>query len=236
MILLLDIILVLIFLLVVIISARRGFVKCIWSVVTIIGAFVFSYMFGPTLGVWIGEAFVCDYVSSYSYEVVESIVEEKSDKDQYDVPDLFDTLPEDLISFLEHCGVDIDDITSGLSTSVTVSQDELYTIADSIASRVSKTISNVSGIIIVFLASIIIISLLGLILKLLVKVPIIKPINTFFGMILGIVEGFVIVWILCWLVELVVENETFHLITDSSYLFKFFRNLSLTDFINIRIE
>lgn len=239
-----DVILVVIFLLVVIISTCRGFVKSIWSMVTIIGAFVLAYMFGPVLGEWLEESFVNDYVSSYACEVVETIAKDDVIPNRYDVSELFDPASQKYVEWLTSCGVDLDDIKSRLSPTLIVSQSELYFISESIASSVSETISKVLGIIISFVASLIIISLLGGLLKLIVKVPIIKSINTILGMILGLFEGFAVVWVLCTVVSIFVESgiwnegngEMFRLIINNSYLYKYFCDLSLFDFINIRIE
>ena len=239
---LLDIILVLIFLLIVVISTCRGFVKCIWSMVTVVGAFILAYNFGPRLGSEICDRYIYDYVSSYTYASVEEMVVESNDN--YDVSGLFDNVPQEFVDLLEHCGVELDEVASTVSPSMTVSQEELYEIAGSIAMPISVTISNIIGIIVVFFASILLISIFGIFMRIVVKVPVIRFINSFFGMLLGAVEGFVIVWVICLLIGLIVEhgfigeinNEFVYSMTDGSYLLKFFCQLSPIDFINIRIE
>lgn len=238
----LDVFLILLYIFVIIVCAYRGFVKSVWSTVTVIGALILAYIFGPSLSEWVYDAFVYDCVSSYTYETVESIIEEKSDG--YDVSDLLETAPDEFLNLLEHCGADLEEIKSTLSSSVTVSKDELYELAGTIALPVSGTISNLIGFVSIFLGAVIIISLLGFVLRLIVKVPIIRSINSLLGAVLGVAEGFIIVWIVCLIIGLLVENgfmnteysETLHLIANDSRLLKFFCELSPIDFINIRIE
>ena len=239
---LLDVILVSIFLLIVIISARRGFIKCIWSLVTVVSAFFLAYTFGPMLGAKLCDRFIYDYVSSYTYESVEKMAQK--DADDYDLSAVFDNMPDEFNELLDHCGVELDEISLQVSPTMTVTSEELSVIAGSIARPVSATIANIIGVIAVFFASVILISLLGVLLKLIVKVPVIKSINSFFGMILGAIEGFFIIWVVCLLIGLFVEqgfmsninNEFLCTMTESSCLLKFFCQLSPIDFINIRIE
>ena len=239
---LLDVILVLTFLLIVVISARRGFIKCIWSLATVVGAFVLAYTFGPMLGDELCDRYIYDYVSSYTYASIEELAQK--DADNYDVSGLFDNVPDEFVELLDHCGVELEDLSVTVSPTMTVTREELRDIAGSISGPVSTTISNIIGVIAVFFASVLLISILGILLKLVVKMPIIKSINSFFGMILGAIEGFFIIWVICLLIGLLVEqgfmsgmnNEFLYSMTESSYLLKFFCQLSPIDFINIRIE
>lgn len=236
----LDAILILIFLLIVIISSCRGFVKSIWSMVTIVGAFVLAYMMGPTLGNWIAENYVYGYVAEYTYATVESIIEEKDG--QYDVSELCDSLPVELVDLIDRCGADVDDIQLNFDSILSVSREELYVLSAQISEPIASTISMIIGFVTVFFAAIILISIIGLVLKLVVKVPIIRSVDSVLGAILGLVKGFVIVWVICLIIGLFVErgvisastNDTFLLITNGSYLLRFFCNLSPIDFINIR--
>ena len=236
---LLDICLIVLFLLIVIICACRGFVRCIWSMLTIVGAFVLAYVFGPTVGGWIGETFVYEYVSSYTYDTLDSIVDESGN--EFAVSDVFDSMPDELIDLLNRCGADYEDIKTELSSSLTVSNEQLRSISDSISLPISTTISNIIGIVVVFFGALLAISLLGLILKLVVKVPVIKSIDSFLGAILGIAEAFVVIWVVCLIIGLLVEhsfisnsqNEELLLIAKNSYILRFFCDLSPINFINI---
>lgn len=237
-----DVFLILVFLLVVIVATMKGFVKSIWRTVTIVGAFILAYVFGIAVGEWICDNFVLDHVTSYSYGIVSELVEENADK--YDVSGLFETLPQEFTDLLANCGTDIEELTSRYSNTVTVSEEDLYSMAQSIALPISGTLSNAVGVITVFMVSLLILSLVGLLLKVVVKIPIIRSIDSFLGFVFGLAEGLVVIWILCVFTGLFVEhsfmsnssNEVLNELTDASRILKFFCKLSPVDFINISVE
>lgn len=237
---LLDVFLVLIFLLITVISTEKGFVKSIWSTVTIVGAFVLAYMFGPILGDWICDNFVLGHVSEYTFDVVETLIATGSE--QYDISYLFESLPEEFVALVENCGADLETLESQFVQSVTVSKEELYSFAESVALPISRTLSNAVGVVSVFLASVLALWLVGLVVKVIAKIPIIKTINGLLGFVVGLIKGFIIVWILCVAIGIFVERgfmepesmEALKLLADGSYIFKFFCNLSPVNFINIQ--
>lgn len=237
---LLDIFLVLIFLLIMVISTEKGFVKSIWSTVTLVGAFVLAYMFGTLLGEWICDNFVLDHVSKYAFGIVEKLA--ASSSAQYDISYLFEALPDEFVTLVENCGADLEALESQFSLSVTVSQDELYSFAESVALPISRTLSKAVGIVVVFLAAVLALWLVGLVVKVIAKIPIIKTIDGFLGFLVGLIKGFIVVWIICVAVGIFVERgfmepdsmEALKLLTDGSYIFKFFCNLSPVNFINIQ--
>lgn len=237
---LLDVFLVLIFLLITVISTEKGFVKSIWSTVTIVGAFVLAYMFGPILGDWICDNFVLGHVSEYTFDVVETLI--AADSEQYDISYLFESLPEEFVALVENCGADLETLESQFVQSVTVSKEELYSFAESVALPISRTLSNAVGVVSVFLASVLALWLVGLVVKVIAKIPIIKTINGLLGFVVGLIKGFIIVWILCVAIGIFVERgfmepesmEALRLLADGSYIFKFFCNLSPVNFINIQ--
>ncbi len=237
---LLDIFLVLLFFLTVILTTDKGFVKSVWSTVTIVGAFVLAYIFGPPLGEWICDLFVLDKVSQYAFGVVENLVTEQSG--QYDLSMLFNTLPEEFIQLIENCGADIDQLAEQFKFSVTISQDELYSFAESVAKPLARTVSNAAGVVAVFLASALALWLIGLVVKLIVQLPLIHALNGILGFVLGAVEGLVIVWVLCIALGIFVEQgfmnpgsvEVLRSLTEGSVIFEFFCALSPINFINIQ--
>lgn len=238
----LDILFILIFLLIVVVATQKGFVKSIWRTVTVIGSFIVAYIFGPLIGDWICENYVLEHVTSYAYDVVAQLVDNNAG--EYNISGLFETLPEEFTQLLSHCGTSIEELSSQFSVSLTVSEEELYSMAESIATPISNTISNAVGIIAVFLASVLAFVLVGMVLKLVVKMPIIRSLDSFLGFVFGVGEGIVIVWILCVFVGIFVEhsfmssssNEVLYSLTEGSRIFNFFCELSPIDFINIKVQ
>ncbi len=236
---LLDIFLILLFLLITIISTERGFVDSVWSTVTIIGAFVLAYTFSGFVGDWICNNYVLRYVSEYAFEIVGSVV--KQSAEQYDISSLFDSLPEEFVALVQNCGAEISSLEAQFGSSLTISEGELYSFAESVALPISQTLSNAIAIVSVFLISVLILWLFGILVKIIVKIPIIKTINSLLGFLFGLLKGFIIVWILCVALSIFVEKGfmnpdsvgVLNNLTKESYIFNFFCSFSPINFINI---
>lgn len=229
---LLDIFLILLFLLITIISAERGFVDSVWSTLTIIGAFVLSYVFSDFVGDIICNLFVLKYVSEYSYGIVESLIVQSSEN--YDISTLFATLPGEFVELVENCGADLTALEEQFGSSLALSQEDLYSFAESVALPISRTLSNAIAIVSVFLISILVLWLLGLVVKIIVKISIIKTINSFLGFVFGLLKGFIIIWIVCVTISIFVERgfmnpesvRVLNDLTNGSYIFDFFCSFS----------
>ncbi len=235
-----DLALVLIFFLCITITAKRGFVKSVWGAGTVIGAFVMAYLFGPPIGEFIYTVFVHDSVSEYAFGVIEKLAVEQSGG--YDLSSLFETLPKEFTQLLDNCGADINALSEQFKLSVTVSEEELRSFAESVAQPIAHTLSSAAGIIIVFLASVLALWIIGLIVKAVVRLPLLSTLNGFLGFLLGAVSGLIIVWIICICVAIFAESgfmkpesvSFLKSLTSDSVLFDFFCQLSPVDFIHIQ--
>lgn len=236
---LLDIFLFLLFLLITIISTERGFVNSVWSSVTVLGSFVVAYVLGDAVGNWICDNFVLKYITEYAYNVVEALIDRNANS--YNISGLFESLPDEFVALVENCGADLSALEDQFSSSLTLSADELYSFAESVASPISQTLSNAIAIVSLFLISLLSLWLVGLVVKIIVKIPIIKTLNSLLGFVFGMLKGLVIVWILCVTLSIFVERgfmnpetvEVLNNLTKESYIFNFFCSFSPINFINV---
>ena len=236
---LLDIFLFLLFLLVAIVGAEHGFVRSIWGTVTIIGSFIVAYLLGDIVGEWICGNFVLPYISEYTYDILENLVERSIDS--FDISSLFASLPEEFVALVENCGADISALEAQFGSSITLSADELYSFSESVALPLSKTLSHAIALVSVFLISFLVLWLLGFVVKIVVKLPIIKTLDSIFGLIFGVLKGIVIVWLLCVTLSIFVERgfmnpETVEILdnlTKESYIYNFFHSFAFLSFIHI---
>ena len=184
--------------------------------------------------------FVLKYTSEYAFGVVETLIE--SNSESYNLSELFESLPAEFVTLVENCGADITTLAAQFGSSLSLSANELYTFAESVALPISKTLSNAIAIVSIFLISLLLLWLIGLVVKIIVKIPIIKTLNSFLGFVFGLIKGLVIVWILCVTLSIFVERgfmnpetvEVLNNLTSGSYIFKFFCSFSPINFINIR--
>lgn len=237
----LDCFLILLYFYIVLVVADKGLIRSIWRAVTVVGSLFLSFIIGPLLGEWICDVFVLDRISSYAFGVVTDLVENNSG--QYDTTTLFDCLPQEFLNLLSRCGADLNSISADFVPSLTVSESDLYAMARAIATPISATLSKAIGVIAVYLTSVLMLFLIGLLLKLFVKLPVIRSIDKVFGMFFGFVEAFVVVWIVSLAIGVFIESgcvtnsssEVIRVIAERSSIFKFFCGLSPIDFINIKI-
>ncbi len=237
---LLDIFLTLVFLIIVVFVTDKGFVRSIWSTVTIVGAFVLAYIFGPIIGSWICDTFVLNAITEYAFDIVEKLISEQSGR--YDISSLFDTLPEEFVQLIENCGADLEQLASEFNNAMTIPKEDLYGFAESVALPISRTVSNAAGIVVIFVLSAIALWLTGILVKALVRLPLIHELNGILGFLLGLAEGLVIIWVLCLAISVFAESgfmepasvNVINSLTERSYIFKFFCNLSPVNFINIQ--
>lgn len=236
---LLDILFGLIFILVIVIGVQRGFVRSIWGTVTLVGAFIIAYLFGPAFGTYICENYILKYVTEYVHAEISGI--SASGGGLYDISALFDNLPEQFTELISNCGADIESLEMQFNDAVTVSRDELFEFATDIARPISITISHALAIVLIFIVSLLALWLIGLVVKAIVKCPIIRSLDRFLGFLFSILNGIVIVWMISIILGIFVEKgfmegesaEALYKITSSSYIFNFFCDLSPIDFINI---
>lgn len=234
-----DIFLLLILMLVTFISTKRGFVRSVWSYITIIGSFAVAYAFGSAIGEYFCFDFILPRVTEYTFEIISGMV--ASTEGSYNLSELFNSLPEEFVHLAESSGISLASLQQEFVSVVAMSQEQVYDIANSIASPVSLTLSHAIGIIVTFLVSVIVLTIIGLIVKIISKIPVIKALDGILGFVFGIIKGAVIVCIICVAAAIIVECEFmngeigtyFKILTEKSYIFRFFCTFSPVDFINI---
>lgn len=234
-----DIFLLLVLVLVTVISTKRGFVRSIWAAVTLIGSFAVSYAFGPALGEYFCLDFILKSITEYTYNIINNLV--AATEGNYNISELFTALPEEFVLLAESCGADLNSLQAQFASAIAIPQEQVYDLANSIALPVSRTVSHAVGIIALFFASVIVLSIIGLIVKIITKISVIKTIDAILGCLLGLIKGIVIICMLCVVASIFVECQFmsgdigayFNSLTEHSYIFRLFCSFSPIDFINI---
>ena len=175
---------------------RKGFIKSVMGLVSLVVALVVAINFYSYTAEFINERFVepyftqstADDFSSLMNGGTETIAPEKIFEDNPDtLSDILDKYGVDLTAVSDYYEknikptinlIDVDDIASRLSTFVVDST--------------TKTVSNILGFLITFFGALIILNLILKLMDLLFKLPVLKFTNKLFGAILGIVKGLVV--------------------------------------------
>ena len=151
-----DIFLILLMILIVFINTKRGFIRSVWSSVTLIGSFAIAYAFGPMIGQFLFMDFILDSLIEYVIGVLNHML--ATAQEGCDLSEIFASFSNELVAMSDNLGVTLESLQEQF-LEVSVSQEQLYNIANSVALPLSRTISSAAGIIAVFLLSVIILSI-----------------------------------------------------------------------------
>lgn len=226
--LILDFVLASLFVIIVIVAAKRGFVESVWSTVTLVGSFVLAFMFGSLLGDWLYDTFVFTKATDYVFEMIKNLAVKSSGL--YDIGSLFTTLPEEFTQLLENCGADLAELQERFELAFSLSEAELYDFAQAIAEPLARTISMAVAVLGIFAVSALVLWIVGLLIKAIVKLPLISSLDGFLGFLLGLIKGAVILWVVCMVLNLLTTQgfldaqyaSIISEFTKGSYIMNFF--------------
>ena len=233
-----DIFLILLMTLIIFINTKRGFVRSVWSSVTLIGSFAIAYAFGPMLGKYLFMDLFLDTFTSHVFDILNGML--VTVEGSCDFSELISSFPDEFIILADSCGANLEALEDQFSA-MAITEEQLYNIASSIALPVSKTISNAVGIIALFLASVVVLTIVGLVVKIITKISVIQTIDRILGFTLGLIEAIIVLCILCVIAAVFVECSFinsqlglfFESLTRNSIIFRLFSSISPVDFINI---
>ncbi len=179
---------------------KRGLVKSVFGLVSVIIAIASAYFFGSTAGGFLRttEAYkgLVDSTGDKIYEYFQNQAKEGSDK-------AFEGLQDTaFIKQLENLGVDTQkEMVRYAKDMQAGAEDASRTLADGIAKPVLEILSNVVGTVIVFIAVLLLLFLLSLVLNSLFKLPLLRQLNKVGGVIAGVILGVFYAFILCMIIK-----------------------------------
>jgi hypothetical protein len=182
--------------------------------------------------------FILDSLIEYVIGVLNNML--ATAQEGCDLSEIFASFSNELVAMSNNLGVTLESLQEQF-LEVTISQEQLYNIANSVALPLSRTISSAAGIIAVFLLSVIILSILGFVIKIITKISIIKALDRALGFALGLIEAMIVLCILCVIAAVCRElgflntelASYFAALTDNSIIFRLFNAFSPIDFINV---
>ncbi len=223
----LDLIIVLIVLLFVFLSAKKGFVRTLIEVVGFIAAIVIALSLSTPIADFIYDSSIQPIVAN----TVESAVSEGGSNVNEAVDSVWNKLPA-FLTENNFFNLSKDTISSTVSTQSNATASQLTTTIDSfIKPAVSKLLSVLISVILVVML-LFIVKILAKLVNKLFTFSVIGDINKTLGGILGLVKGAAVAVIFCMIVSLVLSfsKNGFLIFTydaiNSSYLFKFLMGLS----------
>lgn len=223
--LILDLSVIVIILIFVLISAKRGFVKTIIEFVGFLAAIILSFTISTPLA-------EVTYDKIIEPPIITAVSEQGTVNASDTVEDLWNSLPEFLTSAAEELGITSDsinqdineDVKDGLEKGIKASS---QTVIRPIIVKVIGTIYSILLIMILFF----IVRVLANLLNKLFSFSVIGKLNRFLGGTIGAIEGVIFAFVVCTLITIIVSftKNGFLVFTqaniDKSYIFKFFSEI-----------
>ncbi len=189
-----DIFFVVFAIVIVTVSAKRGFIKNAMKLITFVLSVIIAVTLTPMFSGYIAENWIEENVNDYVNDQVISL-SQRGGEDTFDIASLFNEEQEDFMALLKRFGVDADELAEGYRSITEGTEATVEELADRIADAVVNAIASVIAFVLIFLAALIVLSLLSLILGLASKLPVLKQINTILGFICGIITAVAFVYV-----------------------------------------
>lgn len=162
---------------------KRGFIRSIFGVAKTVGALILTYLFGPVASAWVNEHFVLDKVADFIYEKLGSLTD--AGMEMINLPDLIEGLPDWLKKLCESINVDLSEVAQNFGTTE-ANAENMRDMSEGLASPLSGMLSDLLGYAAVFILSMLVLSLVGLILKKISELPVIRSCDKLLGFLLGV--------------------------------------------------
>ena len=220
-----DLILIAIILLVVLISAKQGFVRTVVGAVGFVAAVVIAFTVSKPLAQVTYDKFI-------EPPIVNSITETASGTVTDTVDGLWDNLPSLITDNSESLGFSKDSIKGSLSESTGDNiKDTISNVSQTAIKPIFSELCSTIYAVILIIALLIIVRLLAKLLNKAFSFSVVGKLNTTLGGVLGLAKGLVIALIICEVIVLVISltqngiwifnNENI----SNTYLFKFLTNI-----------
>lgn len=207
----------------VLVCAKRGFLKSAIHFLKTVLAFVFAYLFGSKLGQFLCDKFIAAPVREWVYGRLEGLYTQAASSVNAEA--IASEFPDFLLS---------DEIKANLSAAEGSGEELLNTMTDSIATPAATVISNILGYIGVFVISLFLLWVAAIVLtKLVERITFLHRINTALGALLGLLIAVTLLFVAASVIKFIsAESELY----TGSVIVKFFGDSALLEklkFLNI---
>ena len=207
----------------VLVCAKRGFLKSAIHFLKTILAFVFAYLFGSKLGQFLCDKFIGAAVRDWVYGKLEGLYSQAASS--VNAESIAAEFPEFLLS---------DEVKANLSAAEGSGEQMLNSMTDSIATPAATVISNIIGYIGVFLISLVVLWIGAIVLtKLVERISLLHRLNTALGALLGLLIAVTLLFVAASVIKFISAESALY---TESVVVKFFGEAVLLEklkFLNI---
>lgn len=197
----LDIIIIAIFVVFAIIGMKKGLIKSLMGTGVVVLSIIITMNCYTYLADFFRTTVVYRQLTDNLNEKIEAYVSDAMDEGK--LLELFEESPAGISALLSGFGVSTEEVRTKYSEMLAAGEENIAaSISDYIVMPAAKTLSNALAVIAVFLASVIVLSLVVLVLDLIFKLPILNLFNRAGGLLGGLVTGLLICFVFCTAVNL----------------------------------
>ena len=227
----LDIIIILIVSLTVYFAAKNGFVKTAISASSFIIAIALTAAFATPVAELIKASPLSVTVRNATEDRIEGILLEGS----YEMSSLLEGESEEFNKLLSVARIDKDDL---MEKYVSMDPDKVaYNLAVEISNPIIDTVAIIVAIIIIYIGTQIILSVVSFILDKVCRLPVLKSCNKLLGIVVGVVLALLRACLFCFVIKILMENADFlgsgfiaELAPEKTLLFKTFSEIDIFSF------
>jgi len=237
-----DLALVILTIILVIRYTIKGAVKSILSFVKTFLAIGIAYFFRNPIGKLIDEMFMGNWVRGWVYSSL-SASANGEEVQGIDFVALYEDTPTFFTNILTKFGVDLTDLGSKIENIQHASDQQLTEIADNIGSSVSLMLSTILGMVIIFILSLIVLTVITNLLDKVTKLPVLNFINRLLGAVIGLLISITVIWAINGIITMLVTfvgpmaPNTFNEdIINQSYILSMLKDTNLVELIKSYVE
>ena len=184
--LVLDLSLVVLFIVCIVVSTKRGLIKSLFKSLRVFVSFLLAALLNNAVGGFIKDVWVKGAVHQWVHDMASPQVEETGAAAE----SLVASIPPAIKTVLQYFGFSIDDAAANAATA----EEMVNNFATTVSEPLSTVLSSLVAFVIVFFAVFILMVILGAVLGLVFKAPGLRVINQIGGFIVGIFSGFCWAW------------------------------------------
>jgi uncharacterized membrane protein required for colicin V production len=207
-----DAIILIIFVLILWIAARRGFIKSFMSLISTVASGIIAYAFTPWLANIINEKFMLGKISDDIATTLQGFsLDVGAGSGLFNLDKLAETIlgnnaPDNLMDMLTRYRTNLSDFIDRIRGLTGVTKETVDGVADSVANKTSFSLSSIIAFIALFIGAFLVLKLITWILNTIFKAPVLSTANKIFGFLLGVVEGALVAWLLAILLVALMNN------------------------------
>jgi len=225
----------------VVLGTKRGFIKSVMGVCTLIAALFVAYAFSPLLSDYIERQPIIRSVSESITETIKSL--SADNQGTYDLQRLFDDMPDAFRQIIDRYDADEKVLSEAVQPAPGADASRIDVLSELIAGPVTRAVSGVLAFLGLFVATVIVLKILTWLLDLIFRLPVLKTANTMLGFLFGAVAAIMWAWVLSSLsVTLIgamssISPDLFSKsLIDNTVLLKFFSTVHISDMLGLVIR